>query len=97
MSELVSMGTLLAFVIVCGGVWILRKRGTEVPRAFVTPWIPLTPIAGIAVSLLMMVSLGWETWVRLIVWLTIGVLFYFFYGRKHSRVRAGKHPPDGLA
>lgn len=88
MSELVSIGTLLAFVIVCGGVWILRRRGTEVPRAFVAPWIPFTPIMGIVVSLLMMISLGWETWARLIIWLTIGVLFYFFYGRKHSRLQA---------
>jgi APA family basic amino acid/polyamine antiporter len=88
MSELVSIGTLLAFVIVCGGIWILRRRGTPVPRAFVTPWIPFTPLMGIAVSLLMMISLGWETWARLITWLTIGVLFYFFYGRKHSRVQA---------
>jgi amino acid transporter len=54
-SELVSIGTLLAFVIVCSGVWILRRRGTEVPRAFVAPWIPFTPIMGIAVSLLMLV------------------------------------------
>ena len=86
-SELVSIGTLLAFVIVCGGVWILRIRGTKVPRAFVTPWVPFTPIMGIAVSLLMMISLGWECWVRLTIWLGIGVIIYFFYGRKHSRVR----------
>lgn len=87
-SELVSIGTLLAFVIVCSGVWILRRRGTEVPRAFVAPWIPFTPIMGIAVSLLMMLSLGWETWVRLMIWLAIGVIIYFSYGRKHSRVQA---------
>jgi APA family basic amino acid/polyamine antiporter len=86
-SELVSIGTLLAFVIVCGGVWILRRRGPEVPRAFVAPWIPFTPIVGIAVSLLMMLSLGWETWARLIIWLATGLIVYFFYGRKHSRVR----------
>ena len=77
---------LLAFVIVCGGVWILRRRGTEVPRAFVAPWIPFTPIMGIAVSLLMMLSMGWETWARLIIWLAIGVIVYFCYGRKHSNV-----------
>ena len=95
-SELVSIGTLLAFVIVCGGVWILRKRGTDVPRAFVAPWIPFTPIMGIAVSLLMMFSLGWETWARLIIWLLFGVIIYFSYGRKHSRVRilnAADPPP----
>jgi APA family basic amino acid/polyamine antiporter len=86
-SELVSIGTLLAFVIVCSGVWILRRRGTAVPRAFVAPWVPFTPIMGIAVALLMMFSLGWETWARLIIWLLVGVAFYFFYGRKHSKVR----------
>jgi APA family basic amino acid/polyamine antiporter len=87
-SELVSIGTLLAFIIVCAGVWILRVRGTEVPRAFIAPWIPFTPIMGIGVSLLMMISLGWETWARLIIWLVIGLIIYFFYGRKHSRVQA---------
>jgi APA family basic amino acid/polyamine antiporter len=95
-SELVSIGTLLAFVIVCGGVWILRRRGTEVPRAFVTPWIPFTPIMGIAVSLLMMLSLGWETWARLIIWLAVGVIVYFSYGHKHSKVqkvRAAERSP----
>jgi len=87
-SELVSIGTLLAFVIVCAGVWILRSRATEVPRAFVAPWIPITPIMGIAVSLLMMVSLGWESWARLLIWLSVGLVIYFSYGRKHSRLRA---------
>jgi APA family basic amino acid/polyamine antiporter len=87
MGELVSMGTLLAFVIVCGGVWILRKRGTEVPRAFVTPWIPFTPIMGVVISILMMLSLGWKTGTRLIVWLALGGIVYFFYGRKRSKVQ----------
>lgn len=88
MSELVSMGTLLAFVIVCGGIWILRRRGTEVPRAFVTPWIPFTPIMGIAISVLMMISLGWKTGARLIIWLAFGVIVYFSYGRKHSKAQS---------
>ena len=87
LGSLVSIGTLLAFVIVCGGVWILRARKTEVPRAFVTPWVPFTPIMGIAISLLMMFSLGWETWARLIIWLVIGLVIYFAYSRHHSRVR----------
>ena len=91
LGELVSIGTLLAFVIVCAGVWILRKRGTDVPRAFVAPWIPFTPIMGIVVSLLMMVSLGKETWARLIIWLAIGLCIYFFYGKNHSRVQRGEY------
>jgi APA family basic amino acid/polyamine antiporter len=91
LGELVSIGTLLAFVIVCAGVWILRKRGTDVPRAFVAPWIPFTPIMGILVSLLMMVSLGKETWARLIIWLAIGLCIYFFYGKNNSRVQRGEY------
>src|SRR5215472_9306845 len=86
LSELVSIGTLLAFIIVCAGIWMLRVRKTEVPRAFVAPWIPFTPIMGITVSLLMMVSLGGATWARLIIWLIIGLAIYFLYGKKHSRV-----------
>lgn len=86
-SELVSMGTLLAFIIVCGGVWILRKRRTEVPRAFVAPWVPFTPFMGMAISLLMMLSMGWENWLRLLTWLAIGALIYFLYGRRHSTVQ----------
>jgi basic amino acid/polyamine antiporter, APA family len=88
LGNLVSIGTLLAFVIVCGGVWMLRWRGTEVPRAFVAPWIPFTPIMGITVSLLMMLSLGWETWARLVIWLVIGLIIYFTYSRKHSKVQS---------
>jgi APA family basic amino acid/polyamine antiporter len=97
LSELVSIGTLLAFVIVCSGVWLLRRRGTEVPRAFVAPWIPFTPIMGITVSLLMMFSLAWQTWARLIIWLVIGLVIYFVYGRHHSKVQslANSRAPEG--
>ncbi len=96
LGELVSIGTLLAFVIVCSGVWILRRRGTEVPRAFVAPWIPFTPIMGIVVSLLMMFSLAWQTWARLIIWLAIGLVIYFTYARHHSRVQlSNAQAPEG--
>ncbi len=87
LGELVSIGTLLAFVIVCAGVWILRHRKTDVPRGFVTPWVPFTPIMGIVVSLLMMYSLAWQTWARLFIWLAIGLVVYFTYSRHHSRVQ----------
>jgi APA family basic amino acid/polyamine antiporter len=100
MSELVSIGTLLAFVTVCGGVWILRRRRTAVPRAFVAPWMPITSIMGIVVSLLMMLSLGWETWFRLVIWLGAGLIFYFSYSRKHSivqRVSAAERSPTVTA
>jgi len=98
LGELVSIGTLLAFVIVCSGVWILRWRRTEVPRAFVAPWVPFTPIMGIAVSLLMMFSLAWQTWARLIIWLAVGLIVYFTYSRYHSRVQKSAQPaPDKAA
>ena len=98
LGELVSIGTLLAFVIVCSGVWILRWRRTDVPRAFVAPWVPFTPIMGIAVSLLMMFSLAWQTWARLIIWLAVGLIVYFSYSRYHSRVQKSAQPaPDKAA
>ncbi len=87
LGELVSIGTLLAFVIVCAGVWILRVRRPDLPRPFKTPMVPLVPILGILVSLLMMASLPRDTWIRLVVWLIIGMAIYFGYGRHHSRVR----------
>ena len=97
LGELTSIGTLLAFVIVCAGVWVLRVRKPELHRPFKTPLVPAVPILGILVSLAMMVALPWQTWLRLVVWLIIGMAIYFGYGRNHSRVqrhllaeRAGK-------
>jgi basic amino acid/polyamine antiporter, APA family len=87
LGELVSIGTLLAFVIVCAGVWILRVRRPNLERPFKTPWVPFVPIMGILVSGLMMASLPFDTWLRLIIWLVIGMAVYFFYGRHHSRVQ----------
>jgi APA family basic amino acid/polyamine antiporter len=87
LGELVSIGTLLAFVIVCFGVWILRKRRPDLHRPFKTPWVPVVPILGILVSLGLMASLPLATWIRLVVWLAIGMVIYFTYGRRHSRVQ----------
>jgi basic amino acid/polyamine antiporter, APA family len=87
LGELVSIGTLLAFVIVCAGVWILRIRRPELKRPFKTPLVPLVPILGIAVSSLMMLSLPLDTWLRLIIWLVIGMVVYFGYSRRHSVVQ----------
>ncbi len=87
LGELVSIGTLLAFVIVCFGVWILRKRRPELHRPFKTPLVPLVPILGIIVSLGLMASLPLDTWIRLIVWLIVGMAIYFGYSRHHSRVQ----------
>lgn len=89
LDEMVSIGTLLAFVIVCAGVWVLRRRNPDVERPFKTPWVPFVPIMGIIISLAMMVSLTGLTWIRLAVWLVIGMFIYFGYGRHHSRVQRG--------
>jgi APA family basic amino acid/polyamine antiporter len=94
LGELVSIGTLLAFVIVCAGVWILRVRRPDLPRPFKTPMVPLVPILGILISLLMMVSLPGDTWLRLVIWLIIGMVIYFTYGRHHSRVQALRVPRE---
>ncbi len=88
LGELVSIGTLLAFVIVCAGIWILRVRKPDLHRPFKTPLVPFVPIMGMLVSLLMMVFLPWETWARMVIWLAIGMVIYFTYGRHHSKVQA---------
>ena len=72
-GELVSIGTLLAFVIVCAGVWIMRVRRPDLARPFKTPWVPFVPIMGILISMAMMVSLTGLTWIRLAVWLVIAL------------------------
>jgi APA family basic amino acid/polyamine antiporter len=92
LGEMTSIGTLLAFIIVSAGVWVLRKRSPELPRPFRAPWMPVTPILGIGFALLMMVSLPLITWIRLIVWLVIGMVIYFTYSRYHSRVQRGLQP-----
>jgi APA family basic amino acid/polyamine antiporter len=89
LDEMVSIGTLLAFVIVCAGVWLIRRRNPDLPRPFKTPWVPFVPIMGILISLAMMLSLTGLTWIRLAVWLVIGMVLYFTYGRHHSRVQRG--------
>jgi APA family basic amino acid/polyamine antiporter len=86
LTQLTSIGTLLAFVIVSGGVWILRVRRPDLHRPFKTPLVPLVPILGMGISLFLMLSLPLSTWLRLIVWLIIGMVIYFTYGRKHSNL-----------
>ncbi|MES2524110.1 MAG: amino acid permease [Gemmatimonadota bacterium] len=89
LGELVSIGTLLAFVIVCGGIIVLRRNRPELPRPFRTPMVPLVPILGIIVCMGMMAFLPLDTWLRLAVWMALGLAIYFFYGRHHSKVRNG--------
>jgi APA family basic amino acid/polyamine antiporter len=87
LGEMTSIGTLLAFIIVCAGVLALRKRSPELPRPFRAPFMPVTAILGILISLAMMLFLPMDTWLRLVVWLAAGLVIYFLYSRKHSKVQ----------
>jgi basic amino acid/polyamine antiporter, APA family len=86
-GEMTSIGTLFAFILVCAGVWILRVRRPELPRAFRVPAVPVVSILGIFVCGAMIYGLGWTNWVRLVGWLFIGLLIYFGYSRRHSRLQ----------
>lgn len=86
LGELVSIGTLLAFVIVCAGIIVLRYRSPNIARPFRTPLVPLVPILGILICGYMMFSLPRATWERLIVWMIIGLVIYFLYSRSHSKL-----------
>jgi len=83
-GEMTSIGTLFAFVLVCAGVWLLRVRRPELPRAFRTPLVPVVSTLGIIVCGAMIYGLGWTNWLRLAAWLAIGFIIYFGYGRSHS-------------
>jgi basic amino acid/polyamine antiporter, APA family len=87
LGQLVNIGTLLAFVLVCGGVWVLRRTRPDLERPFRTPLVPLVPILGMAACLGLMATLPIDTWIRLFVWLLIGFLIYFGYGRAHSNLQ----------
>jgi APA family basic amino acid/polyamine antiporter len=86
LGNMCSIGTLLAFVLVCAGVVVLRRREPNAPRGYRTPLVPLIPVLGIVVCLAMMASLDKMTWVRLVVWLVIGLGVFFSYSRRHSRL-----------
>jgi APA family basic amino acid/polyamine antiporter len=86
LAELVNIGTLLAFTIVCGAVLIMRKTHPDAERPFKVPFMPLTPILGIVTCLILMFSLPWENWMRLAIWLVIGFGIYFSYGIRHSHL-----------
>jgi basic amino acid/polyamine antiporter, APA family len=86
-GKMVNIGTLLAFVIVCIAVLVLRRTNPGQARPFRTPWVPIVPILGILFNGYMMYKLGWINWARLIIWLVIGMVVYFAYSKNHSRVR----------
>jgi basic amino acid/polyamine antiporter, APA family len=89
LAKLVSLGTLLAFTIVCLGVWVLRVKEPDQPRPFRTPWVPVVPILGMVISLALMLSLDLPAWAAFGSWLVFGLIIYFTYSRKHSAVRLG--------
>ena len=87
LGELVSIGTLLAFVIVCLSVLLLRKRKPDIERPFKTPFVPTIPIIGASICFIQMAALPRDTWLRLIIWMAVGFVIYFTYGVKHSKLR----------
>ncbi len=95
-GEMTSIGTLFAFILVCIGVWVMRKKMPELPRAFKTPMVPLVPILGVATCLFMMVFLPMDTWIRLLVWMLIGLDIYLVYGAKNSHLGNGTSTRKGM-
>lgn len=84
-GDMTSIGTLFAFILVCAGIIILRKTHPEIKREFKTPLVPLVPILGILVCGAMIYGLGWPNWIRLLIWMAIGLVIYFVYGKKNSK------------
>ena len=95
LSDLVNIGTLLAFTIVCAGVWVLRVRHPEMERPFKTPLVPFVPIMGILTALFVMSRLPLITWTVMIAWLILGLFIYFGYSIRHSKVQAMHNSADG--
>jgi APA family basic amino acid/polyamine antiporter len=93
-GEMTSIGTLFAFIVVCLGVWILRVKRPNQPRQFATPLVPLVPILGILVCGAMIYGLGWTNWARLGGWLLLGLVIYFTYGVRHSKLNNSPAEPD---
>ena len=94
LADLTNIGTLFAFVLVCCGVIVLRRKDPDRPRPFRVPMVPLFPILGVFFCAALMLSLPLETWARFFIWLAIGLLIYFFYGVRHSRLGRGIDPGE---
>jgi len=95
-GEMTSIGTLFAFILVCVGIWVMRRKMPELPRSFKTPLVPLVPILGILTCLFMMVFLPMDTWIRLLVWMLIGLDIYLVYGAKNSHLGNGTIVRQGM-
>ncbi|HEU4791850.1 MAG TPA: amino acid permease, partial [Flavobacterium sp.] len=89
-GDMTSIGTLFAFVLVCISVIILRKKEPNMVREFKTPLVPFVPLLGVFVCCAMMYGLGWTNWLRLFVWMALGIIFYFAYGKKNSTLNGTK-------
>jgi APA family basic amino acid/polyamine antiporter len=89
LSDLTNIGTLFAFILVCAGVAVLRRTDAGRPRPFRVPLVPLFPIVGVFLCFVLMLSLPVLTWIRFFVWLGIGLLIYFLYSVRHSKLRRG--------
>jgi basic amino acid/polyamine antiporter, APA family len=94
-AELTNIGTLFAFAIVAAAVLILRRRSPHLHRPFRVPFVPFVPLAGIAICLILMLALPSTTWVRFAGWMALGLLIYFAYGRRRSRLGNASRPPSG--
>ena len=92
LGNLTSIGTLFAFIVVCFGVIIMRKKAPDLPRPFRTPWVPVFPIAGVLVNFLLMLGLGAITWTAFLIWMAIGLIVYFTYSRFHSNILNSEAP-----
>jgi APA family basic amino acid/polyamine antiporter len=86
LEEMVNIGTLFAFVLVSAGVLVLRRTRTDLPRGFRAPWVPVLPVLSIIACVWLMLNLTGLTWIRFLVWMAIGIVVYFAYGRRHSLV-----------
>jgi len=84
LEEMVNIGTLFAFVLVSAGVVVLRRTRPDLPRGFRAPWVPALPIAAIVACVWLMLNLTGLTWIRFVVWMAVGIVVYFAYGRSHS-------------
>jgi APA family basic amino acid/polyamine antiporter len=89
LADLTNIGTLFAFMLVCLGVIVLRRKDADRPRPFRVPLVPLFPLLGVFLCIVLMLSLPLETWGRFFVWLAIGLLIYFLYSVRHSKLRRG--------
>ncbi|GGN62798.1 amino acid transporter [Actinoplanes lobatus] len=88
--ELVNIGTLFAFVLVNIGVIVLRRTRPDMPRPYRVPWVPVLPLIGIAFAVYLMADLPLDTWIRFVGWMAVGLIIYFLYGYRHSRLRSGE-------